>query len=213
MPVGEHVVVSGRMEWFNGRPTMVHPDHIAPLARRDDLPLVEPVYPLTAGLSAKVLRRAIGQALARLPALPEWLDPARRRDGSSFPAFARSAVSACTIPPTRSTFRPKARPGAGSPMTSSWPASSRWRWCARERPPAVRAGRSPATGGIAGAIRAALPYSLTGIAGTRARRDRRRPGRARAHAAAAAGRCRLRQDGRGAAGHGARGRRPAARRR
>ena len=31
MPVGEHVVVSGRMEWFNGRPTMVHPDHVAPL--------------------------------------------------------------------------------------------------------------------------------------------------------------------------------------
>ena len=29
MPVGEHIVVSGRMEWFNGRPTMVHPDHIA----------------------------------------------------------------------------------------------------------------------------------------------------------------------------------------
>ncbi len=57
MPVGEHVVVSGRMEWFNGRPSMVHPDHIAPLAGADSLPLVEPVYPLTAGLSGKVLNR------------------------------------------------------------------------------------------------------------------------------------------------------------
>src|ERR1700754_3570677 len=86
MPVGEHVVVSGRMEWFNGRPTMVHPDHIALAGDAENLPLVEPVYPLTAGLSGKVLRRAIGQALARLPALPEWLDPdlARRQ---SFPAF------------------------------------------------------------------------------------------------------------------------------
>ena len=62
------------MEWFNGRPTMVHPDHIALLGGADSLPLVEPVYPLTAGLSGKVLRRAIGQALARLPALPEWQD-------------------------------------------------------------------------------------------------------------------------------------------
>ena len=35
----------------------------------DGLPLIEPVYPLTAGLSAKVLRRAIGQALAP-PARP-----------------------------------------------------------------------------------------------------------------------------------------------
>ncbi|TIX54270.1 MAG: ATP-dependent DNA helicase RecG, partial [Mesorhizobium sp.] len=58
MPQGEHVVVSGRMEWFNGRPTMVHPDHIALASEAENLPLVEPVYPLTAGLSGKVLRRA-----------------------------------------------------------------------------------------------------------------------------------------------------------
>ena len=76
LPEGERVVISGRMEWFNGRPTMVHPDHIAPIDEADGLPLVEPVYPLTAGLSAKVLRRAIGQALGRLPELPEWQDDA-----------------------------------------------------------------------------------------------------------------------------------------
>ncbi|TIU29981.1 MAG: ATP-dependent DNA helicase RecG, partial [Mesorhizobium sp.] len=48
LPEGEHVVISGRMEWFNGRPTMVHPDHIAPIDEAEGLPLVEPVYPLTA---------------------------------------------------------------------------------------------------------------------------------------------------------------------
>ncbi|MBL8581216.1 MAG: ATP-dependent DNA helicase RecG [Rhizobiaceae bacterium] len=87
LPEGEHVVVSGRMEWFNGRPSMVHPDHIARQGDVDALPLVEPVYPMTAGLSAKVLRRAIAQARSRLPALPEWLegDTLRRR---SFPPFA-----------------------------------------------------------------------------------------------------------------------------
>jgi ATP-dependent DNA helicase RecG len=86
MPEGEAVVVSGRMEWFNGRPTMVHPDHIALASEAGNLPLVEPVYPLTAGLSGKVLRRAIGQALDRLPLLPEWQDGEflRRR---TFPAF------------------------------------------------------------------------------------------------------------------------------
>ncbi|WP_027052026.1 ATP-dependent DNA helicase RecG [Mesorhizobium erdmanii] len=87
MPVGEHVVVSGRMEWFNGRPTMVHPDHIALASEAENLPLVEPVYPLTAGLSGKVLRRAIGQALARLPELPEWQDAAFMRR-HTFPTFA-----------------------------------------------------------------------------------------------------------------------------
>ncbi|MFB9979567.1 ATP-dependent DNA helicase RecG [Mesorhizobium kowhaii] len=86
MPEGEHVVVSGRMEWFNGRPTMVHPDHIALASEAENLPLVEPVYPLTAGLSGKVLRRAIGQALARLPVLAEWQDGAFMRR-HTFPAF------------------------------------------------------------------------------------------------------------------------------
>ncbi|PAQ10375.1 ATP-dependent DNA helicase RecG [Mesorhizobium temperatum] len=89
MPEGEHVVVSGRMEWFNGRPTMVHPDHIALASEAENLPLVEPVYPLTAGLSGKVLRRAIGQALARLPVLPEWQDGEFLRS-RTFPAFGEA---------------------------------------------------------------------------------------------------------------------------
>lgn len=86
MPEGEHVVVSGRMEWFNGRPTMVHPDHIALASEAENLPLVEPVYPLTAGLSGKVLRRTIGQALTRLPTFAEWQDGAFMRR-HTFPTF------------------------------------------------------------------------------------------------------------------------------
>ncbi len=89
MPVGENIVVSGRMEWFNGRPTMVHPDHIALAGQADGLPLVEPVYPLTAGLSSKVLRRAISQALTRVPALPEWLDGEVKRR-QTFPLFGEA---------------------------------------------------------------------------------------------------------------------------
>ncbi|WP_379072764.1 ATP-dependent DNA helicase RecG [Mesorhizobium sp. UC22_110] len=87
MPEGELVVVSGRMEWFNGRPSMVHPDHIALASDAGNLPLVEPVYPLTAGLSSKVLRRAIGQALERVPALSEWQDAGFMRR-HTFPSFA-----------------------------------------------------------------------------------------------------------------------------
>ncbi|MEK1888657.1 MAG: ATP-dependent DNA helicase RecG [Phyllobacterium sp.] len=75
MPVGETVIVSGRMEWFNGRPTMVHPDHITRIEDSASLPLVEPVYPLTAGLSPKVLARGVQEARSRVPDLPEWIDP------------------------------------------------------------------------------------------------------------------------------------------
>ncbi|PRD41410.1 ATP-dependent DNA helicase RecG [Phyllobacterium phragmitis] len=76
MPEGETIIVSGRMEWFNGRASMVHPDHITSIEDAASLPLVEPVYPLTAGLSPKTLTRAIREALTRLPPLPEWIEPA-----------------------------------------------------------------------------------------------------------------------------------------
>ncbi|CAM1646934.1 C-terminal domain-like [Bartonella choladocola] len=74
LPIGEKVVVSGKVERFNGQLSMVHPDYIIPASRNEKLPLIEPVYPLTAGLSAKTLQRAITEALARLPLLPEWID-------------------------------------------------------------------------------------------------------------------------------------------
>jgi ATP-dependent DNA helicase RecG len=76
LPVGETRYVSGKMEWFNGRPAMVHPDYIVDEAGFAALPLIEPVYPMTAGLSPKVLQRAIQQAVASVPPVGEWIDPA-----------------------------------------------------------------------------------------------------------------------------------------
>jgi ATP-dependent DNA helicase RecG len=52
------------------------PDHIVSEAELDELPLIEPIYPMTAGLSSKVLLRAVGAAIERLPQLDEWLDAA-----------------------------------------------------------------------------------------------------------------------------------------
>jgi ATP-dependent DNA helicase RecG len=74
LPEGETVIVSGKVEWFNGRASMVHPDYIASPEDAANLPMVEPVYPLTAGLSSKTLGRAMKEALTRVPVLPEWID-------------------------------------------------------------------------------------------------------------------------------------------
>lgn len=74
LPVGETRHISGRMEWFNGRPSMVHPDHIVDEAEFADLPLVEPVYFSTAGLAQKTLAKSVRTALSLLPNLPEWGD-------------------------------------------------------------------------------------------------------------------------------------------
>lgn len=75
LPVDEIVTVSGKVDWFNGRPSMVHPDFMVKASEAANMPLVEPVYPLTAGLSPKVLRKAIDHAVERVPDLPEWIDP------------------------------------------------------------------------------------------------------------------------------------------
>jgi ATP-dependent DNA helicase RecG len=53
----------------------------------DKLPLVEPVYPLTEGLSLNQVRRAMDGALTKIPALPEWQDNAWA-ERSGFSSFA-----------------------------------------------------------------------------------------------------------------------------
>ncbi|QGZ33297.1 ATP-dependent DNA helicase RecG [Stappia indica] len=92
MPVGADLIVSGRVEWFNGRPQMVHPDHVVPAEEADTLPLVEPVYPLTQGLSGKVLQKAIAAGLERVPDLPEWLDAAHGKR-ANWPSFREALIA------------------------------------------------------------------------------------------------------------------------
>jgi ATP-dependent DNA helicase RecG len=53
---------------------MVHPDYIVAPEEFARLPLVEPVYPLTADLPAKLLARSIAAALDLMPRLAEWHD-------------------------------------------------------------------------------------------------------------------------------------------
>jgi ATP-dependent DNA helicase RecG len=76
LPSGETRYVSGTAEFYDGMLQMVHPDRVVDEKGFASLPLVEPVYPLTEGLSLGNVRRAMEGALARLPALPEWQDEA-----------------------------------------------------------------------------------------------------------------------------------------
>jgi len=76
LPEGKERIISGRLEEFNGGLQITHPDHMVDPENSEALPLFEPVYRLTAGLSGAVLRKAINQALAHVPALEEWQDPA-----------------------------------------------------------------------------------------------------------------------------------------
>ncbi|MGK0266231.1 MAG: ATP-dependent DNA helicase RecG, partial [Maricaulis sp.] len=74
LPVGETRIISGRAERFGSEIQMVHPDLVMSEAEAADTALLEPVYPLTAGLTAKVMRKAAAGALSLLGAMPEWQD-------------------------------------------------------------------------------------------------------------------------------------------
>lgn len=72
LPMGQERVVSGKIEFFNNRAQMAHPDHIAPPAEADAIRRVEPAYPLTARLTQKTLGKIVTAALDGVPELPEW---------------------------------------------------------------------------------------------------------------------------------------------
>ena len=72
LPVGSTRLISGRLEQYADSWQMPHPDYIVAPEQADQLPRLEPVYPLTAGLSGKVLVKTIRAALALAPDFPEW---------------------------------------------------------------------------------------------------------------------------------------------
>jgi len=71
LPEGSKRIISGRVEDYGGARQMTHPDHVVDPAVDGGLPLFEPVYPLTAGLPASVMREAAQGAIERLPTLDE----------------------------------------------------------------------------------------------------------------------------------------------
>ncbi|MEX2318206.1 MAG: ATP-dependent DNA helicase RecG, partial [Bauldia sp.] len=159
LPIGATRFVSGRMEWFNGRPAMVHPDHIVSEADIESLPLIEPVYPMTAGLSPKTLARAMAQAIGDVPPLPEWLDPALVRL-RAWPSFGDALggihhpVSAADLEPTT----PEISRLAYDELLASQLALALMREHQRRSSGKARVG----DGRLRAKLIAALPFTLTG---------------------------------------------------
>jgi ATP-dependent DNA helicase RecG len=158
LPIGERRYVSGTVELYDHMRQMVHPDRVVVEADLAKLPLVEPVYPLTEGLSLNQVRKASDAALARLPDLPEWQEAswvARER----FPSFAEAL---------RILHRP-AEPVDLLPEGLAWSRLAYDEFLAGQlalalvrahlRRPAGRA--TPGTGHIRKKLIEALSYSLT----------------------------------------------------
>ncbi|MDM7930809.1 ATP-dependent DNA helicase RecG [Tabrizicola sp.] len=82
LPTGQRRLISGKVELFDGVAQMVHPDHVLRPEEAAELPAYGPVYPLAAGLTQKVVAKAVAGAMTRVPPLAEWIDPAlKAREG------------------------------------------------------------------------------------------------------------------------------------
>src|SRR6202008_892404 len=158
LPVGTKRFVSGTLQMYDGVPQIVHPDRVVDEATFAGLSGIDPVYPLTEGLALGVLKRAIAQALAKLPDLPEWISP--------------EVIRRCHFPPIRDALTRIHQP---IELTDILPHAPFWSRLAFDAPRAahlalalVRAQlRRPAGNRHAGdghlrkKIIDALPYSLT----------------------------------------------------
>jgi len=109
-PKGARRLVSGRVERsrFDHELQIVHPDYFWAADRADEMPEVEAIYPATAGLPSRAVRRFALEALARAPGLPEWQDAAWL-GGQRWPDW-RSALEALHHPEGEPDLSPQSAP-------------------------------------------------------------------------------------------------------
>jgi ATP-dependent DNA helicase RecG len=110
LPVGEERYVSGTIGFFQGMKQISHPDYVVEVDKLDSVPLVEPVYPLTQGLSLKALNKLILAVLGSLPDLREWI-PEGRLAQFRWPSFS-DAMRAVHAPTDPDAVQPQSVPRA-----------------------------------------------------------------------------------------------------
>jgi ATP-dependent DNA helicase RecG len=159
LPVGAERIVSGRVEFYGGMPQIAHPDLVLRPDELDRLKPIEPVYPLTAGLSPRLVQRAIGAALDRLPQLPEWIDPTLR-ERRGWPLWTE-AVRTAHAPETEADLSPTT-PARERLAYDEIFASQLAVALARARRHRQKGRAIIGSGALTSRVEAALGFSLTG---------------------------------------------------
>ncbi len=173
LPIGEERLISGRIEAYGDKLQMPHPDYVVKPENADALPLMEPVYPLTAGLSGKVLVKLVREAVKRCPTCRNgWTRSSVR--SAALPEFSVRAARPAPAGRSRPPSRPPASTGSVSPTMNCWPASWRSHWCAM--PTSSLPGRAIGLRRFAAPHRRRAAVQSHRLAGQRPGRDRGRPG-------------------------------------
>jgi ATP-dependent DNA helicase RecG len=159
LPEGATRWISGKLELFDGLRQMTHPDRILTAEQFAQMPKIEPVYPMTEGLGGRILGRAAGSALARLPELPEWIDPSLLAQ-RGWPSF-KDAMRSLHAPPDLGALGPE-NPIRQRLAYDELLASQLAIVLVRARLKRAAGRTMIGDGRIGRAIRAALPFALTG---------------------------------------------------
>ena len=158
LPVGATRWISGKLELWDGRRQMVHPDRVMTAEELDRLPSVEPVYGLTDGLYQRGVARAAEGALKRLPQLPEWLSDKTLAD-LKLPSFTQ-ALGAMHRPETPADIDP-AGPATTRLAYDELVANQLALLLVRARMRVIAGRAHRAEGALARRLETALPFSLT----------------------------------------------------
>ncbi len=162
LPIGERRYVSGKIELWDGRRQMVHPDRILDERSLASLPPVEAVYAQTEGVTSRMLGKFVLAALPRIPSLDEWQDAhwlARKR----WPDF-QSALETLHKPDDASQTSEEALAGNPARQRLAYDellASQLALALARARMRRLKGRNNAGPGALAHTIEAALPFSLT----------------------------------------------------
>ena len=159
LPTGARRVVSGKVELFDGMAQMVHPDHILEPQEAGEIPDFEPVYPLTAGVTQKVMRKAAQSAVTRAPDLAEWIDPAQKAQ-TGWPDWAE-AVRRAHNPQDMGDLA-AADPARERLAYDEFMAHQLTLALARSRLRRAKGRATVGTGALQAQVLEALPYELTG---------------------------------------------------
>ena len=159
LPTGARRVVSGKVELFDGMAQMVHPDHILEPDEAHEIPDFEPVYPLTAGVTQKTMRKAALSALTRAPELAEWIDPVQKAQ-AGWPDWLAAVQTAHGPEDTQDLSA--AHPARARLAYDEFMAHQLTLALARMRLRRAKGRASVGTGTLQAKVLEELPYALTG---------------------------------------------------
>ncbi|WP_262696314.1 ATP-dependent DNA helicase RecG [Kordiimonas aquimaris] len=158
LPEGEPRLISGRLEEYQGKLQITHPDYMVNPDNTAEMPELETIYPLTAGLSGKVLRKAVAVALDSVPPLPEWQNSSvmKRDSWPSFTDALKTVHAPQAIEDLNASSLARRRLACDELLATQLALA-----IVRERTRRKRGRRLVGDGTIRGKILAALPFSLT----------------------------------------------------